>query len=1619
MKTFSKTTLSDKGENMGNRRLKAAIVLLVTLLAVMSFSLGAAAFMPQAAAANVGQTASAVVQPAASGAITAIPNSVSGLPTNGPTVMGQYTILPQNEVPAGSSPLPSTVAATVSLKPSQSLSAFINELNDPNNPEYRHFITISDIGSQFGSSSYAAVVNYFESYGLSVQASGGLLTLTVSGTPSQMAAAFHTTLTPFAREYNSKGVWNPLYGNESAVANSTTYAPGFYANTQPLAIPASISTAISGVAGLGGLIAQPMISAPINWGPGQNLTALAEAYNASHPGALQPTPYTGPSNPNVYSLNQIQGLAGANYTWTPGNQFSFECFFYGLCGATQTLYPSTMHALLGANNLWSGATTLSSEPDMGQGITIGLIEVGCLDLGTISSFSQQVWPTASQPGTPLVDRITQIGLNTPGSFFANNNYNGCLFNGAFNGWTLETALDVEYAATMAPMAHIDILASGSAQFSAFDTVYQDIAQYLSSGSTVLPTSVGTVVAKGATPTSTQDISQAAGSVSITSNSYGAGEEYVAFFGSPMYLTVENTLLEEMNAVGVTNFFASGDYSGAIYLAANQAGMPAISTGSTSVGGGMTTAESNGTIYPATNNVMCPSGYFAYNFDNYEGLGLGMQCMPNYFQGYPESFLVQLCFFSCVTPQYIAPATGLASFTYWSYGFGLTGTYQGAVGGGFGQSISEQQPWWQNALDSYSTGAAIDPVVSAEAAFNMTIYDQMFGGWFANYGGTSFATPTTAGEWALIEEQANVAYGTPKMGDINPILYAAHNANEAGVSSFSANPFVDMTAMGTGFDWGPINSFNWYYFNLSIEQPYDPVLPWWFNGLLNPAGNGWNYLQGLGMIQADVLDQELIGQTSQPGFSLTNPSFQVELVTSSGAVVPITGETLVGGQTYTLQVVTTNGQSGIFNVAAYSGGANDGTYGGGTVTNIQTGSNGQFTYTPTYTQPSNEVTNATEYGYFLITSVAGHEWSFADFAVAQPAASGTLSLCVLDPNGVCQTSMAEVTTFTTGYTGFYNLYPQGFVTLNGVPVANALITETSVNVSIFQSEDPTMPLSSYAPGAVLGTFVAGATGEFNFWSDAFTAELNGALPTQVVTLTATYDGLTSNVVTVFIEPQSGSYNTSNLGLNSAGTAITGTLTFSDMKDVNYVNISIGSSPGQYQNVTYPPTFYDSNNNVNVSGVFNGQIPVDLSTAGITGPIQVSLVAGGTNDLSFSLCFFGFCFEIQSVNLITWSDPIVFLPATISQSASTPSAVTGVDTISWAGTAYTGATSSLVLSSASGSSTTLSTALSGSYNLNTASLSDGWYTVTYTETAPGATTVKSISFYAENTQVALQGDINTLKSDLSAANSTIASLQSSLASANAQIASLQGQLATAQDTITSLQAQLSTDSATISQLNGEVSTLNSQLANDTSTITSLQSQVNTLNGQIATEQSQVSSLQSQVSQLSSQLSTSQSNNAQLTAEISSLNAQISTDKANIATLQTQVSTDNAQISSDSATISSLQAQVAKLQSELNHKSAYIAPAWYNTGYMPFVLLTLGVIFGALAGALIGRKQKTVITREGPTPMVPPSKKEEASTPVASATEGSIPPKMEQSIYKNPVSYKGTGTVVTADHKNDYIR
>ncbi len=1272
-----------------------------------------------------------------------------------------------------------TVLVTLSFKGSASLSNYVNEISNPSSPLYRDYMNVYQLGDEFGlsQSTYNMIASYFSNYNIKVYKSPARLTMSLSGKISDFDKAFNTKIGAFAIEYKSKGMWLPLFGNNSGIIGNKSFSPLIYVNTGDLSLPEYISQYVSGISGLSGAMAAPALVMPFNMTPKSG---------------VQPNLSGNGSYNNPYTLSQIQNITYANYTWAPNSETPTSAASENPSGGYQFLFPSTMHVLTGASNLWSGKTTIDSEPDMGQGITVAVIEVGDLPLSWLQEFGKQVWNNSNQV-TSRLSVINLLGAN--------------LFDGEIYGWTLETALDIEYIAAMAPDAHIDLVAVPNPDFSSFDYAYQYIAENLTSGN------------------------NATDSVTITSNSYGADEITTALEGAPMYITVEDTLLSELNAVGVTNFFASGDYGSYASLCmygATSAGIPAIATGSTSVGGGQLTAESNGVEFPDT-------GVYAlstlYNIE--------MQ---------------------------VAPATGVASFTYWSYGFGLSGTYKGYVGGGYGQSAMLSQPWWQNALDTYSSGARMDPVISGPAAFNMSVYT---GVWNIFYGGTSFATPISAGEWALIEEQAKMAYGTAAMGDINPILYGAHNAYEAHVSAFYNNPFRDMQNIGKGFNYGPVNSFDWYYFNLSINEPSDPVVPWWIFTIDGPEGHGWSYLQGLGMIKVNVMDLELIGQIPNIDHSLLNEPFKVLMVTPSG-LEPFTY--LQGGKTYTFKIVLSDGQAGsYYNVQAYSGGADNGVYGGGNITMITTNSNGMFNYTPVYNY-SSPSTSASEYGYFYVTTPSSSYWSFSQFAVTSKKITGNLTLGVTNALGDLSYKIAEVPMFTDTMTGYYNYFgATGIVELNGMPVSGAIVHEVSLNNSEFSAEGSGLPVSSYAPGVQIGTFLSDGRGMFNYWTDSALAEFNGPLYTQVEELYATYGNLTSNKVIVYIEPQAGNFYPDLHVID--GKYLVGNVEFSDMKYVNFVNISIGSAPGEYKNVTFAPEFYDYvpeilfvngyyitvYKKIPVSGVFNGIIPVNLTIP--TGNMDLRMVAYGYNDLSFEFSFFGFVFSIQDIqNPIVWSDPyIIFNPGQMPKiDLSGPSGmVSGNITFNYNGTSYEKISSSIIeITYAGGYNIINSNAgLSGSVTINTAKMPDGYYMVNYIVTTnTGLTSKISHLIYVDNNNIKLQAELDNLLKEYNNTISEVKSLQAKLSyekninsNLTLQISELNSNLSIMKMDLITLEGKYN---ATYAELESAQENLTRYIALNASnavTINNLENEISNYKNNITMEKNTISSLESKISSL----------------------------------------------------------------------------------------------------------------------------------------------------------------------------
>ncbi|MEM3803665.1 MAG: protease pro-enzyme activation domain-containing protein, partial [Conexivisphaerales archaeon] len=954
------------------------VFLLAMILVASVFSTGVAlAFQPVAYAQVPGTSPS-----------TSLTNAL-----NKAVDLGSYTVLP---APNNAANLPSTITVTLGLQPQGDLHGALASVSNPSSPLYHHFYQLGQVASTFGVSQtvYNSIVSYFQGYGLTVIPSADRLSLSLQGTPSQFQAAFHANIRGFYLRYNSRGLWNPIFGSQSGVNGSVSQIP-FYANTEPLQLPSSIVPYISGITGLDGAMATPSVSLPLGFYPGENLSKLFSNYQVT------------PSPSSVV-------ISTSNATAEDNGYFGWfnACISFGTCGNEQVYFPSTMPRVTGAVNLWKGLTTIGSQPDEGQGITIVLVEVGLLDPAIIQGFSQEVFHNNS-----LLNRVTEIGVGIP-------SLSAGISDGYAWGWSIETALDLEYVAAMAPQAHIDIVGIPDPMFSTFGQVFPFIAQYLTTGN---PCNIpaGNVVYGPV---------QDACSVTITSNSYGSGETYTAYFGSPMYLTIFDEELSSLALQGVTNFFASGDSGG--YSINLEADTAATSPGQTPVGGGSLIVTDNGNPYPVTGvqSLFCLFGIGGFC---YEPLVLN-----------------------------IANTTSLQSYTYWSYGGGLAGTFQGEIGGGLGISNRISQPWWEHALDTYEAGAMIEPVVSGPADFEMTIYFPPAGAnWQLFYGGTSFATPITAAEWALIEQQAQYAFGSAKFGDINPILFSVHNSYQAGLTTI--NPYWPMQNVFPQSLFGsaaPENYFDAYLQGIEYSYPNDQNMPVWMFTLQNPQGAGWSFLGGLGLVLTDKLDQAVIGAV--PGFSYVQPSYVVELVTSNG-LQPFT--TLTAGQTYKFEVLLPNGNlAQNLVITAYSGGAytdNGVSYIPGSTKTITT-SNGTFTYTPSWATPSVD-SGSDEYGYFLVNSAAGSgvstPRSFTQFAVTEPQPSGRLTLGIETPYGLVTEGPAQIPMFTQfDAQGFYTLGSPGVVLLNGHPVAGATVTQIAEQVN-YSIEDSTLPPSTYAPG----------------------------------------------------------------------------------------------------------------------------------------------------------------------------------------------------------------------------------------------------------------------------------------------------------------------------------------------------------------------------------------------------------------------------------------------------------------------------------------------------------------------------------------------------------------------------
>jgi subtilase family serine protease len=1211
------------------------------------------------------------------------------------------------------------------------MNTMLSEIQQPGSPLYDHFLTDAEVGQMFGPSpsTLSMVQAYFGSYGLTVTPSSDGLSVSMHGPTEDVAAAFHTSISMFTLEYRSSGIWDPGFGDGSAKAGSISTLP-YYANSLPIFIPQTIADMVSGVVGLDAARATPDIALPAGLSPA---SLLAGDINPHATGGCA-LGLIGTCLTEEQAFNDSYG----NFTWVGTSSTDPFCIDYDICniGDYQFLMPQTLPALVGAHALWDGSGTIGNLPDTGQGITVAVVETGCMDPQTLQNFSLQLWGNRDQ----VTSRFTQIALpgidSSTGHYGRQTTLSECIANATATGWETETALDIEYMAAMAPSAHIDLVGLPYDSFDDFDQAYQFITSYLSTGAPC-PASFG---ATGANFVGVANDTGAC-SVSIDSNSYGSGEATIAFDAVPIYLDAENQLLNVMSMEGITNFFASGDYGGGVYTNYGyqvvQAGMPAIASGAVSVGGGQLTAMApNGHAFEST-------GYYVPMCEEWE---MG-SCLEN-------------------LTLNVTTTSGIDSFTYWAYNpywsYGSEYTiYDGLEGAGHGASETLATPWWENANDTYTSGVKIDPVISNAAAFNMTVWapDGAEEGWEPTYGGTSFACPITAGEWALVEEQAQASGVVSRFGDINALLFALHNAGEASVPYAATGPFYPMgTYHGRGFTSADWDSFNWYSYNLSMVQGTGTNLPPWAFDVINPAGPLWNFLGGLGIVLPQHVIASVIGTTHAAPSVLDSHMSVVEI--SGSNHIPVTE--LAQGTSYNLAVVnsTTGAMIPNIDVWAYSGGANSGTYGGGTTTFI-TSSNGTFTYTPKYA--SNEMNaNYTEYAYFkaAVTPVGpSNQWAFNAYAVVPSKPVGSLTLDVMTPYGVVSSGAAEITSFTqVDLASDYTEGSTARVLLNGLPAPGAVVTETSVNWNwslSSESQGTNITSSAWAPGTLVSDWISDTGGQVTYFTNGFSAEHNGTIPPQVFQLQATDDGLTSAPVTVYVEPQFGLFEP-DISMNPTDTAITGNVSFEDMKYLSWLNVSFGGGPGQFENYSCSNDASFCNSQTTPQGqestLMSGTLPISLTLLAVTSfppAITLSLTASGNNVL-YACPTSTTCGQIETKPL--WSLPLALPvkgPAPVASLTPTPTGlvVSGTVNLTYGSTWTRG---SVKLNGANGTLAETwpggGTVLVSGMNLvnngtftyawNTTSTPSGYVKMTMIVSAPdGLTSNASVTFYVAKPMITL--------------------------------------------------------------------------------------------------------------------------------------------------------------------------------------------------------------------------------------------------------------------------------------------
>jgi len=373
-----------------------------------------------------------------------------------------------------------------------------------------------------------------------------------------------------------------------------------------------------------------------------------------------------------------------------------------------------------------------------------------------------------------------------------------------DGVSGEMALDIEYSATMALGAHIEAVYGPCLCTNVLDDDYATIY---------------------ALPSSTFP--------NIISNSWGGDEDRFGNLYGPNW----------QNSLTMHYYFMLLDARGATVLASSADG------GGFDTGTGMLAGS-----YPATDP-------YVLSVD-----GVRTAATDNSGQVFPYTNSIGQANITVYTlydwPLHVDSAVKLSSQSFWYEPITNTTLYNSPpeASGGFGTSYWFNQTWFEHGIGVPDLGRSLGSSVAAEADFNQTIF---FDGTFEFfYGGTSFACPTTAGEFALIEDYLGAHGHSTFLGDGNVATFWVGNAWLNG--NLSLNPYYDVVN-GTSY-WGNAGVTNQYSYPPGQKFPVDASGQPTYGDTLK----GWDFPTGWGTMNVYNFAVDLNTLLSLPGtFSTLN------------------------------------------------------------------------------------------------------------------------------------------------------------------------------------------------------------------------------------------------------------------------------------------------------------------------------------------------------------------------------------------------------------------------------------------------------------------------------------------------------------------------------------------------------------------------------------------------------------------------------------------------------------------------------------------------------------------------------------------------------------------------------